>query len=55
VAVTVKLSDEEADLFRRAGEALYGKDHPVKPSTLVRELAKRGAMQVIKKKPKPKS
>jgi hypothetical protein len=34
---------------------LYGKDHPVLRSTVIRELAKRGARQVIKKKAKPKA
>jgi len=52
VAVTLKLSDEDVELFRRAGEALYGKDHPVPRATLIRELAKRGAKQIVKKKSK---
>lgn len=52
VAITLKLSDADVDLFRKAGETLYGKDHPVPRSTLIRELAKRGAHEVIKKKSK---
>jgi hypothetical protein len=55
VAVTLKLSDEDVELFRKAGEALYGRDHPVPRSTLIRELAKRGAKKVIKEKAKPKA
>lgn len=52
MAVTLKLSEQDVDLFRKAGETLYGKDHPVPRSTLIRELAKRGAREVIKKKSK---
>ena len=50
--VTLKLSDDDLELFRQAGEALYGKNHPVKRSTLIRELAKRGAREVLKRKAK---
>jgi hypothetical protein len=50
VAVTLKLTDSEVDLFRKAGGALYGKNHPVPRSTVIRELANRTARQVIKKK-----
>lgn len=50
MAVTLKLSEEDVELFKKAGEALYGRNHPVPRSTLIRELAKRGAREVIKKK-----
>lgn len=52
VAITLKVSEADVDLFRKAGEALYGKDHPVARSTLIRELAKRGARDILKKKAK---
>lgn len=52
VSVTLKLADGDIDLIRQAGEALYGKEHPVPRATLIRELAKRGAREVIKKKSK---
>lgn len=46
IAMTMKLNEAEVESFRKAGVMLYGKDHPVKPSTVVRELAKLGARHV---------
>jgi rRNA-processing protein FCF1 len=55
VAVTLKLTEQDVDLFRKAGETLYGKNHPVPRSTVIRELAKRAAQQIVKKKPRSKT
>jgi hypothetical protein len=52
VAVTLMITDEDDDLFRRAGIALYGEDHPVSPSAVIRELAKRGCIDVLKNPPR---
>lgn len=49
MVVSLKLSEEDVELFRRAGEALYGKDHPVPRSTLIRELARRASREITKK------
>ena len=50
IAVTLKLNEESDQLFRRAGIELYGKDHPVPRSVVIRELALFGARQVLGKK-----
>jgi len=52
VAVTLKLTEQDLELFRKAGESLYGKGHPVPRSTVIRELAKRAAQQIVRKKPR---
>ena len=48
--VTIKLSEEELERFRKAGEVLYGKGHPVPRSTVIRELANQRTEQLLKKK-----
>lgn len=50
--LTIKLTEAEADILRRAGEVLYGKGHPVRPGVVARELALRSARQLVKDKPK---
>ena len=50
VPVTIKLSEEELERFRKAGEVLYGKGHPVPRSTVIRELANQRTEQLLKKK-----
>jgi hypothetical protein len=46
VAVTLKLTSQEVDLYRKAGEALYGRGHP--DGVVVRELATWAAQRILK-------
>jgi hypothetical protein len=49
VAVTLNLTIQEADLYRKAGEALYGKGHPV--TLVIRELANWASQRILKNPP----
>lgn len=48
--LTLKLTEAEAELLRKAGEALYGKGHPVRPGVVARELALWAARRLLKGK-----
>jgi hypothetical protein len=50
VAVNLKLTSQEVDLYRKAGEALYGKGHPV--TLVIRELANWASQRILKKPPR---
>jgi hypothetical protein len=52
VPVTIKLSEEELERLKQAGEVLYGKNHPVPRGTLIRELLNQRAEQILKRKPR---